>query len=83
MIPAERYTELRYETLLQEPESTLKHVLDRIGVAVGADMITTAANTVNPERLDNRRRAAAYDDVISALADNVLMRDLGYTNYNE
>ncbi|MBN1562324.1 MAG: sulfotransferase [Anaerolineae bacterium] len=82
-IPAGQYTELHYETLLQEPASTLISVLDRIGVDVSTEQIAAAASTVNPERLDNRRRAASYDDVIPALADNALMRDLGYTNYSE
>ena len=81
-IPAGQYTELRYETLLQEPESTLSSVLDKIGVVVDEGKIAAAASTVNVERLDNRRRAAAYDDAIPDLADNPLMRDLGYTNYS-
>jgi hypothetical protein len=80
-VPAAQYTELRYETLLQEPESTLKSVLDGIGLTVDAERIATAANTVNVKRLDNRRRAVVYEDLIPELAGNRLMRNLGYTNY--
>jgi LPS sulfotransferase NodH len=77
-VPAAQYTEIRYEALLREPETTLRHILDRIGAPVDEARLAAAIAMINTWRLDNRAYAAAYQDAIPELAENPLMRALGY-----
>lgn len=77
-VPAAQYTEIRYETLLREPEATLRGVLEWIGAPVDEARLAAAVATINTGRLDNRAYAAAYQDVIPELIENPLMRALGY-----
>jgi len=77
-VPAASYTEIRYEALLREPEAILRHILSRAGAPVDEARLAEAVATINTGRLDNRVYAAAYQDVIPELAENPLMRALGY-----
>jgi LPS sulfotransferase NodH len=78
-VPAERYIEFRYETLLREPEPTLRFMLSRLNVPVEETRLAAAVTTINTGRLDNRAYAAAYQDFIPELLENPLMRALGYS----
>ncbi len=77
-VPAAQYTELRYETLLREPEVSLRSLLACIHAPVDEARLAQATSTINAGRLDNRTRAAAYQDVIPELEQHPLMRELGY-----
>jgi LPS sulfotransferase NodH len=77
-VPTTQYTELRYETLLREPEATLRYLLSKIGVTPNEARLSQALTIVNADRLDNRTYAAAYQDIIPELTENPLMRELGY-----
>jgi hypothetical protein len=79
IVPAERYIEFHYETLLREPEPTLRFVLSRLNVPVEEPKLDRAVATINTGRLDNHAYAAAYQDFIPELLENPLMRALGYS----
>jgi LPS sulfotransferase NodH len=81
-VPGEQYTELRYETLLREPEDSLRTLLSWINVPVKEDQLAAAVTTINTGRLDNRTYAAAYEEVIPELLENPLMIELGYSTPN-
>ena len=78
-VPVEQYTELYYETLLREPEATLRHVLSCLSVPFEEKQLAGAAATIDVGRLDNRTYAAAYQGIIPELRENPLMRALGYS----
>ncbi len=78
-VAPDRYTELRYEQLLREPEATLRHVLSRLDLPVDEESLSAALSTVNAGRLDNRTYAAAYQAVIPELVENPLMKALDYS----
>lgn len=77
-VPASQYLELRYESLLREPEKVLPTVLTHIGLPPDPDHLAAAIATINTGRLNNEAYAAAYQDVIPELERAPLMRDLGY-----
>jgi len=77
-IPAGQYLEVRYEDLLADPETHLRHIVDFAGHTVDAERLAKACKRINAGRLNNRRYAAAYRDEIPRLVDTPLMRDLHY-----
>jgi hypothetical protein len=77
-VPTAQYTEVRYETLLREPEGTLRYLLSEIDVTPNETRLAQALAIVNTDRLDNRTYAAAYQEIVPELTENPLMHKLGY-----
>lgn len=73
-----QYTEFHYETLLREPEPTLRILLERIGLVVSDDQLAQTVSMINTGRLDNRAYAAAYHDYLPKMRAHPLMVALGY-----
>ncbi|MCD4686581.1 MAG: sulfotransferase [Anaerolineae bacterium] len=73
-----RYTELHYETLLREPESTLRIIVGRIGLMISDARLTQTAGMINAGRLDNRAFATPYQEFIPDMWAHPLMVALGY-----
>jgi LPS sulfotransferase NodH len=77
-VPSSQYLEVRYETLLREPEKVLPTVLNHIGLPPAPDELSASIATINKGRLNNAAYAAAYQEVIPDLMTAPLMRELGY-----
>lgn len=77
-VPASQYTEMHYETLLREPEKSLRYLMMQIDMQLDETRLAQAVASINTDRLDNRKYAAAYKEIIPELLENPLMQELGY-----
>lgn len=78
IIDPEHYTELHYETLLREPEPTLRLIVERIGLVTSDGQLVQTAGIINIGRLDNRTFAGPYEAYLPNMRTHPLMVDLGY-----
>jgi hypothetical protein len=79
LIADENYLEIRYESLLQNPRSTLEEVLSFLGRRVPEERLEAACRRIDTTRLDNFEHAAERAERITVLSGSPLMRQLGYT----
>ena len=77
-VPPDRYTQVRYEDLLQNQSGELSRILEFAGLNTDSDHIDVSMKLVKPQRLDNRDRRTQYEDKIRYLIQHPLMIRLGY-----
>lgn len=70
---------MRYESLLTNPERELRRLLSFLDMPVAPDRLAAACSRVNAGRLDNAAHALPYRDRIPALIDSPVMQRLNYT----
>jgi hypothetical protein len=79
LLPPERYLEIRYEDLLENPEEELRQLATFANYPLQEDLLRSALQRIDSGRLDNSVYAAAYADEIPRLAGSPLMKKFGYT----
>jgi hypothetical protein len=82
-LPAERWTDMRYETLVQQPVETLKGLCDFIGVAFDQAMLGYHKNSTyslpSPEFMNQWKRKLSADEIRLAEARmGALLVERGY-----
>jgi hypothetical protein len=79
LIPDERYLEIRYEDLLQDPEGNLRMISEFMDFPVQLERLSKISRQVNRSRIDNSAYASAYRSQIPPLTTTPLMQRLGYS----
>ena len=79
LVADDRYLEIRYEDLLQDPEGNLRIISDFMDFSIDDDSISESTKQVNRGRIDNSTYARAYQDQIPPLTSTPLMQQLGYS----
>jgi hypothetical protein len=78
-IPKEKYYEIRYEDLLNDPETILRKILCFAEISVDDHVINETCKNVNRSRLNNSRYYQAFSKEIQSLPHSTLMERLGYS----
>ncbi|MFC1922353.1 sulfotransferase [Chloroflexota bacterium] len=79
LIADDHYLEIRYEDLLQDPESKLRLISEFMAYPVQDASLSKSSMQVNRARIDNSAYARAYRDQIPPLTSTPLMQQLGYS----
>jgi hypothetical protein len=78
LVESSRRLEIRYESVLEDPETELMMVADFVGHAVTRSRVRCVSETVNQNRLDNTAYRQEYSEQIARLAPNPPNGDPGH-----